>query len=110
MKGLVRSFLILSVIVCGNLLTADAGEAVEKMSKKQLQALTEEQSSARLVMLENRLEEIKSMDLKALPKAEKKALKKEIMEIKKQSEFLSGGVYLSVGAIIIILLVLILIT
>jgi hypothetical protein len=50
------------------------------------------------------------MDLKSLPRAERQEINKELREIKKQHDFLADGVYLSVGAIIIILLVLILLT
>ena len=53
----------------------------------------------------NRLQEIKAMTKHDLSRAEKKALRKEVKEIKKE---LKGGVYLSVGAIIIIILLLIL--
>ena len=54
-----------------------------------------------------RLEEIKSMDFKTLNHAQKKALRHELKEMKKDK--VVTGVYLSVGAIIIILLILLLI-
>ncbi|GAB1462552.1 hypothetical protein [Pedobacter sp.] len=44
-----------------------------------------------------------------LSKEERKELRKELKEMKKKANALGGGIYLSVGAIIIILLVLILI-
>lgn len=69
--------------------------------------LTEEQK-ARLQAIQNRVEEIKAMDRSALTKAEKKALKKELKDMKKEAKAIRGGVYLSVGAIIIIILLLIL--
>ena len=56
----------------------------------------------------NRLEEIKAMDLKSLPKAEKRKLRKEVREIKREVNNLNGGVYISLAGIIIILLLLIL--
>lgn len=59
-------------------------------------------------VLINRLNEIKAMDMSGLKAAEKKQLRKEVKSIKSELKTLSGGVYLSVGAIIIILLVLIL--
>jgi len=59
--------------------------------------------------LVKRLEEIKAIDKSTLSRAERKELKKEVKSIKKEMKVLSGGVYLSVGAIIIIILLLILI-
>ena len=56
-----------------------------------------------------RLNEIKAIDKSTLSKSERKALRKEVISIKKEMKAISGGVYLSVGAIIIIILVLILI-
>ncbi|WP_291785410.1 hypothetical protein [Cecembia sp.] len=79
------------------------------MAKKDKPELSEEEK-ARLVEIEFRVDEIKAMDFSAMEKAEKKAVRNELKEIKQEARDLGGGVYLSVGAIIIILLVLILIT
>ncbi|KEQ31036.1 seryl-tRNA synthetase [Pedobacter antarcticus] len=67
------------------------------------------EQKAKLERITNRVEEIKSMDKSNLSKAEKKELRKELKEMKHQARALGGGVYLSVGAIIIIILVLILV-
>lgn len=56
----------------------------------------------------DRLEEIKNMDRSELTRAEKRALRKEVRAIKGEVAAAKGGVYLSVGAIIIIILLLIL--
>ena len=56
-----------------------------------------------------RLEEIKAMDKSNLSASERKALRKEVIAMKKESKEMNGGVYLSVGAIIIVILLLILI-
>ena len=55
-----------------------------------------------------RLDEIKGMDKSEMTRLEKKGLRKEVLGIKKEMKAISGGVYLSVGAIIIIILLLIL--
>lgn len=71
-----------------------------------------ELSDADKIKLENiksRVAEIRKMDKSKLSKEERKALKSELKEMKKEAKAMGGGVYLSVGAIIIILLVLILI-
>jgi hypothetical protein len=62
----------------------------------------------RAFQLENRLKEIKELDKKSLSNSEKKVLRKEVREIKKQLAAISGGVYLSIGAILLIALLLIL--
>ena len=55
-----------------------------------------------------RLAEIKAMDKSNLKSSEKRQLRKETRAIKSELKALSGGVYLSAGAIIIIVLLLIL--
>jgi hypothetical protein len=67
-----------------------------------------ETPEAKVARLTERLEEIKAMDHKGMTRAEKKALRKEVRNIKEEVAAVSGGVYISVGAIIIILLLLIL--
>ncbi len=56
------------------------------------------------IVMQTRLIEINAMDKSTLTRAEKKALRAEVKDIKKVAD---GGVYISVGAIIIILLLLI---
>ncbi|HEU5147425.1 MAG TPA: hypothetical protein VFT90_11955 [Chryseosolibacter sp.] len=67
-----------------------------------------EANAARVQQLQNRLEEIKAMDTRVLSRPEKKSLRREVREIKKELAAISGGVYLSVGALILIALLLIL--
>jgi hypothetical protein len=62
----------------------------------------------RAQQLLQRLEEIKNIDKSKITRLEKKSLRKEVKAIKKEGKEISGGVYLSVGAIIIIILLLIL--
>jgi len=59
------------------------------------------------LVLMNRIETIQAMDVSAMSNSEKRALRKEVKSIEKQMKAL-GGVYISVGAIIIILLLIIL--
>ncbi|MNK30608.1 hypothetical protein D3C87_490280 [compost metagenome] len=70
--------------------------------------LTAEQK-VELESITKRVEEIKSMDRSSLTKTERKALRKEVKELKKRADFLNQNVTLSLGAIIIILLLLIII-
>jgi predicted negative regulator of RcsB-dependent stress response len=54
-----------------------------------------------------RLNEIKEMNKTNLNSSEKKSLRKEVRSINRELKTMSGGVYLSVGAVIIIILLLI---
>ena len=67
-----------------------------------------EGKEAKATQLQHRLEEIKSIDKKELSREERKALRHEVKEIKKELAAISGGVYLSIGAILLIALLLIL--
>lgn len=67
-----------------------------------------ETPEAAVSRLSQRLEEIKEMDRSTLSRAERKALRVEVRSIKKEMAALSGGVYISVGAILLIALLLIL--
>ena len=64
--------------------------------------------SLRSNAIAERLIEIKAMDKSNLKASEKKALRKEVREMKKEDRANGSGLYLSVGSIIIILLLLIL--
>ena len=65
--------------------------------------------AAKTEVLLNRLNEIKNMDKSNLTRADKKALRSEVKAIKGEMKKSNNGIYLSVGAIIIIVLLLILI-
>lgn len=67
-----------------------------------------ENKEARAIALQSRLEEIKAVNKDNLSRAEKKELRREVREIKKELAAVSGGVYLSIGAILLIALLLIL--
>lgn len=67
---------------------------------------TEVPKEVRARQIETRLVEIKNMDKSNLTSVEKKELRKEVKELKKETK--RNGIYLSVGAIIIIVLLLIL--
>jgi hypothetical protein len=63
---------------------------------------------AEVKVLLSRLDEIKMMDKSSMKSSEKKALRKEVRAIKSELASTGNGVYLSVGAIIIVILLLIL--
>lgn len=81
--------------------------AMAKETRPAKQPLTTEQQ-IRLEEITRRVEEIKSMDRSSLTREDRKELRNELVQMKKEAKAISGGVYLSVGAIIIIILLLIL--
>lgn len=91
------------------LFMAFAPTASAKDSKKEKEELTAEQQE-RLDEINLRVEEIKSLDFSEMTKAERKEVRKELKEMKVEAKEMGNGIYLSVGAIIIILLILILLT
>ncbi len=102
-----KSFYLLLLLILVNFSAAFALEN-EKFVGDRSAVSTYEKD--RIQQIESRILEIKSMDKSKLSSQERKALRKEIQQMRKEMKgFTSGGVYLSVAAIIIIILVLILI-
>jgi hypothetical protein len=64
--------------------------------------------AARAKVLLLRLDEIKAMDKSNLKSSEKSVLRKEVRSIKKELKTMGSGIYISVGAILIIILILVL--
>ena len=67
-----------------------------------------EDRTEEVLRLNRRLEEIRDMDRSNLSRAERKALRVEVRMIREELATMRGGVYLSVGAILLIALLLIL--
>lgn len=71
---------------------------------------------ARAIVIMNRVYDIKAMDVSTMSASEKKALRKEVRNIRNEMNSMNavlanttgGGVYISVGAIIIIILLILL--
>jgi Skp family chaperone for outer membrane proteins len=63
--------------------------------------------AAQAKQLISRLEEIKLMDVSKMSHDEKKAIRKEVKAIKAKLHDIGGGVYISAGALILILVLLI---
>ncbi|MBF6641954.1 hypothetical protein IVB69_10725 [Flavobacterium sp. J49] len=67
------------------------------------------EEKAKVDVMVKRIKEIRDMDKSDLSRVERKALRKEVRDIKATLKASNNGVYLSVGAILIIILLLILI-
>jgi hypothetical protein len=107
-KMTAKNLLRIASIVMLMAITLPASSTIigPRSSQANSSAKTEDPRAQQLL---NRLEEIKGINKSELTRLEKKNLRKEVIGIKKEMKTLSGGVYLSVGAIIIIILLLILI-
>lgn len=73
-------------------------------------AATSASDAAHAQVLLNRVEEIRMMNKTNLSPTEKKELRKELRSIREQLKDISGGVYISAGALIVILILLIILT
>src|SRR3954467_13673448 len=74
--------------------------------KEKVAGMTEAQKEARVEEIKARVTEIKEMDKSKLSRADRKELKQELRSMDKESRALAGGgVYLSLAAIVIIILV-----
>ncbi len=99
LKKLIPVLLMLFIAVPGF-----SGEATPAVTNT-----TSSEAAARVEVLTNRLEEIKAMNIESMSRKEKRELRKEVKSIEKEVKKINeGGVYISVGGIIIILLLLIL--
>lgn len=102
-----KTLLVFFLLITGTMAMADSGKKSD--SNKDKVELTEAQQQ-RLAEMESRVEEIKSMDFMSMTKAERKDVREELKEMKAEARATGNGVYISVGAIIVILLLLILLT
>lgn len=94
----IASFLVLLAIA----IPASSATIVPESSAT---ARTEDARSQQLLQ---RLNDIKALDKSELTRLDKKALRKEVVSIKKEMKKITGGIYLSAAAVIIIILVLLL--
>src|SRR5688572_13133631 len=105
-KMKIRLFTLIAVLTLMPYLSGELLATGNAHAPKTTTAITPMTPEAQVML--SRLETIQAMDLKGMPRAEKKQLRKEVKEIKSNLQAANGGVYLSVGAIIIILLLIIL--
>jgi hypothetical protein len=83
---------------------------VEAAPKANVVAVTNNADAEKAMALRARIMEIKKMDKANLTAPQKKELKKEVRDIQRQLSDISGGVYISAGLLIVILILLIILT
>jgi hypothetical protein len=94
-----KNALLTTLLFC---VTLAVSTPVQGAKKERNPEPTEIPAEVRVML--DRLEEIKAMDKSNLERAEKKALRMEVRAIKTQLRTTGNGIYISAGALIIILL------
>lgn len=103
-----KSLIISTLLFLTVFAVPQKSNAAASKTEKTINTLEREKEKNQANILLARLHAINNMDNSNLNTTEKKARRNEVRSIKKQLSALSGGVYLSVGALIIIILLLIL--
>ncbi len=94
---------LLCLAFCTAIITpAVASNPVDPIKTESAEAMARQQEVL------SRISEIKSLDRSTLTKTEKKELRHELRDLKKEAARSSNGIYFSVGALIVIALLLIL--
>lgn len=87
-----------------------ASSSIEKIERNEIKNMTQEQRTFRVEQLETRVNELREKNLKELEGSEKRAVKSELKYIQKElktHERSGGGIYLSLTAILVIILLII---
>lgn len=94
-----RIYLFALLMMCSGLaVTTQASAKVEN----------KEQAEIRVAQIQERVTQIKSMDLAHLQKAERTNLKHELKDMNKELRTMGPYVYISVGALIVIIILILL--
>ncbi len=101
MKNLLKAALLVIFIT-----VVQTSQSKDLATNSRLTNRSETMDAAEAQKLTSRLEEIKAMDKSSMTRTEKKALRKEVKAIQKSMDS-GGGIYLSVGAVILIIVLLI---
>ncbi|MEQ8473750.1 MAG: hypothetical protein RIC35_21315 [Marinoscillum sp.] len=100
-----KSLLITFLLICGTSSFANDSDA---LTKENINKRSENEVKARVEILMNRVDQIKTMDPIEMDSFEKAAIKDELKDIKKELKVAHNGTLtISVGAAIIIVLLLI---
>src|SRR4051794_23000577 len=85
-------------------ISANASSA-DKSIRERVAGMTETQKEEFIQQIKQRVEEIKAMDKSQLSKIERKDLRDELKNMNKEAKAIGGhGIYISLGALIIIIL------
>lgn len=105
--NLLKTTAFIALLTVGVTANSTTTNPISSSSIQTQSAETKRLSQREADLLIDRVYEIHSMDLKALNNAEKRALREELASINEQLHHPAGGVYISVGGLILILILLI---
>jgi ABC-type Fe3+-citrate transport system substrate-binding protein len=102
-----KKIIILTTLLIGSITVASAAD-INKLSKEEVKTMTDEERSERVIVLEERLMELSELDVKNMERQERREIKKEVKYIQKELKAHgNGGIYISSGAVILVLLLII---
>lgn len=86
-----------------------ASNSVDKIERSEIKNMTQEQRVLRVEQLETRVNELREKNFNELEGSEKRAVKSELRYIQKElkTHERGGGIYISVTAILVIILLII---
>lgn len=85
-------------------------ERIEPLTRQEMKDITTPEREARMVLLEDRINDLNELDPENMTRQERRETRKELRTIQHEMKaHVGGGVYISAGAVIILLLLLILI-
>lgn len=100
--------IMIMVLICSMSHATDGG--INELDKKTVKEMSENERLERVQVLEERILELESTDLKSMPAAERRETKKELRYIQKEMKAHSShGVYISTAGLVIIILLAIII-
>jgi len=85
-----------------------SNEPIDRLDKQVVKEMSADQRMARISVLEERVSVIQDIDMKSLERSERKQVKGELQYIQHEMKaHTSGGIYISSGALVIIIILLI---
>lgn len=103
MKKLIVCIIMVSTVLTFNPTQSMAAKEVTPTSTP----VTNPADAERVKVMINRLTEIDAMDKSTLSASEKRVLRKEVRGIKREIQRADNGVYISVGALLLVIILLI---
>ena len=107
-KSILLFLVLLSVVLFSNPLMASGKKPMTDPTVATNKVDKTDEIPAEIQLMLNRLEEIKAMDKSSLSSSEKKELRAELRDIKSTVKAKGYGLYISGGALIVILLLILL--
>ena len=83
-----------------------ASTSIDRLDRNEIKSMTQEQRVLRIEQLETRVNELREVNIKELKGKEKREIKSELRYIQKElkAQDGGGGIYLSVTALLVIIL------